>query len=284
MGWLDGAVVHSYVSVVSGGMETQQCVSRSRNGGEHSSSPFRERNVTEQQTLNWKGRLSHDPLLEESLNEKESPYSRSAMPGGRGMTAEYWFLLPVGCTIAVLAMSSGVSAGNFWVPVYLLWARFDGPLAFWMTLATMLCGYGSGVARNLRQGTIHRSFIVQYLPLTIPAAIIGGYLSPFIDVSWLILLFGVCVFAYGARMLAQSQGLLATPPAAPEGLPWGIGVSGGVLYGLITVGLGELMLPRMLADRKLSRPAEAVGSAVLIIFVTSVAAALVRLNRPFVNA
>ena len=55
------------------------------------------------------------------------------------------------------------------------------------------------------------------------------------------------------------------------------------MYGLITVGLGELMLPRMLDDRKLHRPADAVGSAVLIIFVTSVAAALVRLNRPFLR-
>ena len=58
------------------------------------------------------------------------------------MSAEYWYLLPVGCAIAVLAMSSGVSAGNFWVPVYLLWARFEPPVAFWMTLATMLCSDG----------------------------------------------------------------------------------------------------------------------------------------------
>jgi uncharacterized membrane protein YfcA len=200
------------------------------------------------------------------------------------VSAEYWFLLPVGCAIAVLAMSSGVSAGNFWVPVYLLWTRFDAPLAFWMALATIFCGYGSGVTRNLRQGTIHRGLIVRYLPLTVPAALVGGYLSPSLDVSWLILLFGVFVFGYGARMLAQSQGLLSTPSTPRQGVPWDIGIPGGVLYGLISVGLGELMLPRMLADPRLSRPADAVGSAVLVIFVTSVAAALVRLNGPFVNA
>ena len=53
---------------------------------------------------------------------------------------------------------------------------------------------------------------------------------------------------------------------------------------MIAVGLGELMLPRMLADRKLGRPAEAVGAAVLIIFVTSLAAALARMNGPFMAA
>ena len=62
------------------------------------------------------------------------------------MSTEYWHLLPVGLSIAVLAMSSGISAGNFW-PVYLLWSRFEPPVAFWMTLSTMLCGYGSGMVR-----------------------------------------------------------------------------------------------------------------------------------------
>ena len=38
----------------------------------------------------------------------------------RPMSVEYVFLLPVGVSIAFLAMSSGISAGNFWVPVYLL--------------------------------------------------------------------------------------------------------------------------------------------------------------------
>jgi uncharacterized membrane protein YfcA len=200
------------------------------------------------------------------------------------MSVEYWFLLPVGVSIAFLAMSSGISAGTFWVPVYLLWAQFDAPIAFWMTLATMLCGYGSGVVRNLRQGTIQRDLIVQYLPLTVPAAVVGAYLSPALNSCWVILLFGVFVCGYGARMLVQKWHQPATPQRLRPGLPWGIAISGGALLGLITVGLGELMLPRMLGDRKLGRPADAVGAAVLIIFVTSLAATIARLNGPFMAA
>ena len=90
------------------------------------------------------------------------------------MSLELWYLLPVGFAIAVLAMSSGVSAGNFWAPVYLLWAGFEPPLAFWMTLATMLCGYGSGVARTLWQGTLDRRIITQYVPFALPATLAGG--------------------------------------------------------------------------------------------------------------
>jgi uncharacterized membrane protein YfcA len=153
-----------------------------------------------------------------------------------------------------------------------------------MTLATMLCGYGSGVVRNLHQGTIHRGFIVQYLPFSVPAAVVGAYLSPALSGCWVIVLFGVYVGGYGARMLVQKWHQQATPPRQRAGLPWGIAIAGGVLLGLITVGLGELMLPRMLADRELGRPAEAVGAAVLIIFVTSLVAALARMNGPFMAA
>ncbi len=240
------------------------------------------------------------------------------------MSAEHWYLLPVGFGIAVLAMSSGISAGNFWVPVYLLWARFEPPLAFWMTLATMLCGYGSGVARNLRQGTIDRGVIIQYLPITVPAALVGGYLGPALNVSWLILLFGMFGLGYGVWMFVQAtQSIgqsgsgalphspkLGSPPLAlvgevsggrnPPPFPtrgggvkaclgtdsqrYGIGLLGGILVGLITVGLGELALPRLLTERKSLSPAEIVGSTVLVIFVTSLAAALVRLNGPFLAA
>jgi uncharacterized protein len=236
------------------------------------------------------------------------------------MSLDHWYLLPVGVGIAFLAMSSGISAGNFWVPVYLLWAKFEPPLAFWMTLATMLCGYGSGVVRNLCQGTIDRRVIALYLPFTVLAALVGGYLAPALNVSWLILLFGIFVFGYGLRMLVQAArragrdgyGGTSNDPQWPSsplvgedtggGQPspiWrggvsarlrtsirgrGIGLLGGLLLGLITVGLGELLLPRLLAERKSLSPAQVVGSTVLVIFVASLAAALVRLNGPFLAA
>jgi hypothetical protein len=59
---------------------------------------------------------------------------------------------------------------------------------------------------------------------------------------------------------------------------------GGILLGLITVGLGELLLPRLLSNRKALSSAEIVGSTVLLIFVTSLMAALVRLHGSFLVA
>src|SRR5919106_5819375 len=142
------------------------------------------------------------------------------------MSTDLWYLLPVGFVIAVLAMSSGISAGNFWVPVYLLWARFEPPVAFWMTLATMLCGYGSGVVRHLRQGTIHHVFLVQYLALTVPAAVIGASPAPALKGPWVTGLFGVFVCGSGAHMLLRPW----PPPAAAHRrrprVPWGLATTG----------------------------------------------------------
>jgi uncharacterized protein len=235
------------------------------------------------------------------------------------MSVEHWYLLPVGCAIAVLAMSSGISAGNFWVPVYLLWARFEPPVAFWMTLATMLCGYGSGVVRNVRQGTLVRQIIIQYLPFTIPAALLGGYITPALNISWLVLLFGLFVLSYGVHMLvtllkstveeSERPGSYLSDPLGKKSRisprspaeRWyhrrsrslrekavvrdaATALLGGILLGLITVGLGELLLPRLLNARKSLSPAEIVGSTVLLICVTSLAAALARLNGSFLAA
>jgi uncharacterized protein len=204
------------------------------------------------------------------------------------VSVEHWYLLPVGFGIAVLAMSSGLSAGNFWLPVYVLWAKFEPPLAFWMTLATMLCGYGSGVVRNLRQGTVEPRVVAQCLPVVVPAALVGGLLAPSVNVSWLILLFGVFVLGYGGRMLVpllknavRDFGERERAGVRERTGDYGVLFLGGLLLGLITVGLSELLLPRLVAQRKSLSPAEIVGSTVVVIFVTSLAAALVRLNGSF---
>jgi hypothetical protein len=127
------------------------------------------------------------------------------------MSASHWYLLPVGCLIAVLAMSSGISAGNRGVCAR-LWRAHAQP--------------GHPAVR-------------------------------------------------GCHLLGLGEG-------RGEGLHCRAG--GGTVHGMITVGLGELMLPSLLGDRKLYNPAEAVGSTVLVIFATSLAAAMVRLHGLFLTA
>ena len=76
---------------------------------------------------------------------------------------EYWYLFPAGIAIAVCAMSTGIAGSNFWTPVYLLWMGLEPKVAFWVSLLTMLFGFGSGVYRNLRDRTFDAHLIGRYL-------------------------------------------------------------------------------------------------------------------------
>ena len=119
---------------------------------------------------------------------------------------QFWFLFPVAIGIAVIAMATGVSGANFWVPVYLLWLHLDPQLGFWLSLVSMLIGFSSGVARNLRQGTINFFLLRTSLITALPATVLGAVTARFVHPRWLFLGFAVFVFLYSTRVLAVLLG------------------------------------------------------------------------------
>jgi len=169
---------------------------------------------------------------------------------------EFWFLFPVAILIAVFAMATGVSGANFWAPVYLLWLRLDPQLGFWLSLVSMIFGFSSGLARNLRQGTVNFFLLREYLKAVLPLTVLGAVVAPSVRPRWLFLAFALFVFAYATRVLL---GLLrggrgAPPPRGPR-IYWGVAALGGFLTGLITVGLGKLVLPYCLRHERCHSPA-----------------------------
>jgi len=197
---------------------------------------------------------------------------------------EFWFLFPVAILIAVFAMATGVSGANFWAPVYLLWLRLDPQLGFWLSLVSMIFGFSSGLARNLRQGTVNFFLLREYLKAVLPLTVLGAVVAPSVRPRWLFLAFALFVFAYATRVLL---GLLrggrgAPPPRGPR-IYWGVAALGGFLTGLITVGLGKLVLPYCLRHERCHSPAEAVGTTVALVFTASLCASLVRLTPPLLQ-
>lgn len=194
---------------------------------------------------------------------------------------QYWFLLPVGVCIAVLVMSVGVSGATLWVPVYLLWLRLGAPLAFWLGLFTMLLGFGSGVYRNWRDGTYDGPLVKRFLAASTPAAFIGGWCASLIHEGLLIGLFGVFLLVYGGAIAART--LSNTAPASRlNSIAYPVAIVGGALTGLISIGVGILAMPLVLRHRSTRTPGEGVGSLVIIIFFTSLAAAVGHLRSSFV--
>lgn len=199
---------------------------------------------------------------------------------------EYWFLLPVGVLIAALAMSSGIAGSNFWIPVYLLWLGLEPRVAFWVSLLTMLFGFGSGVWRNLRAGTIEWYLVRRYLAIAGPAAVAGALGSTRAPVSGLLLAFAAFVLIYGARLLVEfvRTGGRGDEPEPHRRIRWPVGALAGVLQGGIASGSGTLLMPAILHHRRIRHHAEAVGSTVALVFALSLLAVLFRVDARLLGA
>jgi uncharacterized protein len=194
----------------------------------------------------------------------------------------YWFLLPVGVAISALVMSAGVSGATLWVPVYLLWLKLDPPIAFWLGLFTMLFGFGSGTIRNLRDGSFDGAIVRSYLMVAVPAALVGGWASGLVDQALIVALFGAFLIVYAIAIAGRTLGMRDTA-VRHDRVPIAIALLGGALTGLISIGIGILAMPSVLRHRSSRSPGAAIGSLVMIIFFTSLAATVGRMRPSLIS-
>jgi uncharacterized protein len=195
---------------------------------------------------------------------------------------QYWFLLPVGVAISTLVMSAGVSGATLWVPVYLLWLKLEAPVAFWLGLLTMLFGFGSGVTRNFRDGTFDFALVRRYLLVAAPAALVGGWASGSVNQTLIVALFGAFLMVYAILIGGRALGMRGDGDRHDR-VPVSIALAGGALTGLISIGIGILAMPSVLRHRSSRSPGAAIGSLVIIIFFTSLAAAIGRMRPSLIS-
>ena len=179
-------------------------------------------------------------------------------------------------------MSAGVSGATLWVPVYLLWLRLDAPLAFWLGLLTMLFGFGSGLIRNWRDGSYDGPLVRRYLMFAIPTAVVGGWASAFVNQALLIAIFGAFLIVYSIVIGARALGMRVDGDRHDD-VPIPIALVGGAMTGLISIGIGILAMPSVLRHRSSRSPGTAIGSLVMIIFFTSMAATIGRLRPSLIE-
>jgi uncharacterized protein len=190
------------------------------------------------------------------------------------LNSKYLFLFPFGIVVSIVAMSSGISGSNFWVPLNVIVLNLEPRTSFWLALFTMLFGFGSGVIRHFLQDTINAKYVGRFFMLSAPGAIIGAILLPYIKTSLLLIAFGVFVALYGLRMLFVKNSFLGNNEKATLAISF----IGGMLKGMIATGLGKLLLPRLINHKGISHP-EAVGTAVAVVFFTNIVAVLSLLSN-----
>ncbi|HEX9734227.1 MAG TPA: sulfite exporter TauE/SafE family protein [Thermoanaerobaculia bacterium] len=193
---------------------------------------------------------------------------------------EYWYLFPAGVAIAICAMSSGIEGSSFWTPVYLLAMGLEPKVAFWVSLLTMFFGFGSGVWRNLRDGTVNAYLVGRYLLVAAPAAALGALASARIGAFWLLAGFAVFVLTYGALLIREyvRRDPLEEALEPHERVYRSVGALAGGLQGTIASGAGVLLMPAILNHRRSRHHAEAVGSTVVLVFVLSLVSVSLRVD------
>jgi len=187
----------------------------------------------------------------------------------RTLHMKNFFLFPMGVVVAAIAMSSGISGSNFWVPINIIVLHIEPRIGFWRALFSMLFGFGSGVVRHLEQKTIRPRLVGRCLAMAIPGAIFGTLIVPYVNTAVLLIALGVFVGLYGTRLLFVKNAFRGKH----EKITLGIAFVGGMRKGMLATGLGKLLLPRLIDRQGLSH-AEAVGTVVCIVFITNVVAVL----------
>ncbi|KAB2945765.1 MAG: Sulfite exporter TauE/SafE [Candidatus Methanoperedens nitroreducens] len=198
------------------------------------------------------------------------------------MDFTFWYLFPVGIIISILSMSAGISGANFWIPVYIFFIKIDPLVSFWLALITMLFGFGSGVTRNIYQGTINWYIVRQYLIPSVPAAVIGSLMSSYVNGNHLIFIFSSFIFIFGMYQLIVSITSRKEQPKHQR-IYRELGFAGGFLKGLIATGLGKLIMPGMWDHERIKSPSQVIGSTIVILFIVDFVAAITRMNPDFVN-
>lgn len=211
----------------------------------------------------------------------------------------YWFMFPVSICVATAAMLSGIGGAALFTPIFILVFPMLGPqyplestvAAIGTALLTETFGFTSGFVGYYRKKLIDSAIVFRFLRVSVPVAILGAFLAHFVAEGLLILGYAVLVLVLaiihvfvphddsprvltssekkdpGLRHLIDSRGreyVYEIPRLGPGGAVY-TGV-GSFLTGMLSVGIGEVIVPQL---TKRGVPiAVAVAASVAIVIVT----------------
>ena len=206
----------------------------------------------------------------------------------------YSFMFPLAVFIASMAMMSGIAGTAFFLPVFILvfpamGEAYEIQSASGMVFASLLTssfGFLSGMAAYFRMDLINFSLGRKFLWLSVPMAVLGALACMLISVFWVKSLYGVLILmmAINIWIISKRRGdgghdqrkkSAAKKSCFFPGFFWVI--MGGFMTGLLSVGIGETAVPRLMKDPSL--PVGMVtGTSVYIVFVTMLTAESVQLS------
>lgn len=220
----------------------------------------------------------------------------------------YWFMAPVSMLVATVAMLSGIGGAALFTPIFIILFPLLGPeyvlestvAAIGTALLTETFGFSSGFIGYYRKRTVDFALAFKFLRVAVPVAIFGALTTQFVDDGVLIAGYSVLVFILAVVLVFFHHGAIeadpafvasagdnmrrkvddkgrehvyATPRLGPvSGLMTGIGA---FLTGMLSVGIGEAIVPQLTRRGVPVAVAAATSVAVVIVTVASASFTLI---------
>ena len=217
----------------------------------------------------------------------------------------YIFMFPVAILIATTAMMSGISGAALFMPIFLLvfpllgseYVLNDPVTAIAAALLTSTFGFASGFVGYYRKKLIDFKQAKSFIVYSIPMAIIGALVSHQIEPVYIRLVYGILVLGLAFLLFRKTK----TDPKHKENsikptesreiiskdnhtyqyrlfsaraIPTGIG---GFLSGLLSTGIGEVVMPQLVKQGRIPVPIAA-ATSVLVVILTVISASFTHIT------
>ena len=172
----------------------------------------------------------------------------------------YWFMFPVSICVATCAMLSGIGGAALFTPIFVLLFPILGPeyvlastfAAISTALLTQTFGFISGFIGYYRRRMIDFDLAMRFIKISAPVAVIGALVAHSVHDAVLIAAYAVLVFvlAFGMLFLRRRQSSrpnFDSPAPRPEFPPRDFALTGlgAFLTGMVSVGIGEVIVSRL---------------------------------------
>ena len=199
----------------------------------------------------------------------------------------YWFMFPVSIGVATCAMLSGIGGAALFTPIFVLLFPLLGPeyvlastfAAISTALLTQTFGFISGFIGYYRRRMIDFDLARRFIKISAPVAVLGALAAHAVHDAFLIAAYAVLVFTLAIGMLFL-RGRQATRPNydSPIQHPhfpardFALTGAGAFLTGMVSVGIGEVIVSR-LTRRGIPVGTAAATSVAIVMFTILLATA-----------
>ncbi len=185
----------------------------------------------------------------------------------------YFLSFFAGVLIAMLVTLTGIGGGLLWSPFLMVVYRFPPEKAITTALFIQMVGMFGGTYQYLRSGRVDLKLALLYTAFALPMVILGAFIGErvgekVLTVSLGLVAIGVAVLFitgddwYGEEVKKRAD----TKTALKYGI---VPLTTSLLSGLLSVGVGDFIVPVMVKKLKLSMEV-AIGTALAIMFVVVV--------------